>query len=45
MTICSPKAGNIEGEQILIIPSYKGNNCFIILNSYIYNSADSNDIT
>ena len=37
MTICSPEAGNIAsgnitclGGQIVILPSYKGNNCFIM---------------
>ena len=42
MTICSPEAGNIargrspratllvEGEQIAMLPSHKGNNCFIM---------------
>ena len=42
MTICSPEAGNIdrernpkailpvEGEQIVILPSHKSNNCFIM---------------
>ena len=47
MTICSPEAGNIargrssrvilpvEGEQIVILPSHKGNNCFIIPTCFI----------
>ena len=39
MTICSPETGNVtrglvEGEKIIILPLYKGNNCFIIQNSY-----------
>ena len=47
MTICSPEAGNIargrsprvilpfEGEQIVMLPSHKGNNCFIITTGFI----------
>ena len=46
MTICSPEAGNIaqgqsprvilsvEGEQIVMSPSLKDNNCFIIPNHF-----------
>ena len=42
MTVCSPEAGNIargrsprailpvEGEQVVTLPSHKGNNCFIM---------------
>ena len=42
MTVCSPEAGNIargqsprailpvEGEQIVMLPSHKGNSCFIM---------------
>ena len=42
MMICSPEAGNISqgrspraifpvaGEQIIMLPSHKGNNCFIM---------------
>ena len=47
MTICSPEASNIapgcslrvilhvEGEQIVMLPSHKGNNCFIIPTCFI----------
>ena len=47
MTICSPEAGNIawgpsprvilhvEGEQIVMLSSHKGNNCFIIPTCFI----------
>ena len=47
MTICSPEAGNIargrsqrvilhvEGEQIVMLPSHKGNDCFIIPSCFI----------
>ena len=46
MTICSPEAGDIargrsprailpvEGEQIVMSPSLKGNNCFIMPNPF-----------
>ena len=36
MKICSPEAGNprailpVEGEQIVMLPSHKGNKCFIM---------------
>ena len=47
MTVCSPEAGNIargssprvilpvEGEQIVMLPSHKGKNCFIIPTCFI----------
>ena len=47
MTICSSEAGNIargrsprvilhvEGEQIVMLPSHNGNNCFIISTCFI----------
>ena len=47
MTICSLEAGNIargrspipvEGEHIVMIPSHKGNNCFIMpINIFLCN--------
>ena len=54
MTICSPEAGNIargrsprailpvEGEQIVMSPSLKGNNCFIIPNHFRTKLANNN---
>ena len=47
MTVCSTEAGNIargrsprvilpvEGEQIVMLPSHTGNNCFIIPTCFI----------
>ena len=47
MTVCSPEAGYIargrssrvllpvEGEQIVMLPSHKDNNCFIIPTCFI----------
>ena len=40
MTIYSPEADNIavEGELIFMLPSYKGNNCFIVqINIFLCN--------
>ena len=53
MTICSPEAGDIargrsprailpvEGEQIVMSPSLKGNNCFIIPNPFLKQISDT----
>ena len=56
MTICSPEAGNIarvrsrrlilpvEGEQIVMLPSHKGNNCFIMsINIFVCNVKEKNE--
>ena len=34
MTICSPEAGDIVRGRIVMSPSLKGNNCFIITNPF-----------
>ena len=52
MMICSPEAGNtarghsprvilpVEDEQIVMLPSHKGNSCFIIPTCFIISSPE-----
>ena len=54
MTICSPEAGNIargrspipvEGEHIVMLPSQKANNCFIMaIYIFLCNVKNENEV-